>query len=282
MSLSEFIYCELLRPKPIKKITNNLLRFMVPEEVHVHGATVVLNRMDPVISGALTLRVFEKTETRFFRRIYRPDMIFLDIGANVGYYTALALQISRGCAKVIALEPDPVSFEYLRKTVTRNGGTQTICLQRAAGHRRGQTILYRSGENCGDNRLYPHESCTDECYAEIITVDELLAELDIGEVDIIKMDVQGYEYHVLSGMIATVRRSSRLIIMMEFWPHGLCQAGSDPLQLLETLTECGLTLFELTAGADLTQVRDRKAMINRYQGRRYTNLVATKGMELAA
>lgn len=281
MGIPDFIYGELLRPKPLKALVNGVLRSMIPKTVRIHGATVVLNPTDPVVSGALMLHLYERGETRFFRRIYRPGMTFLDIGANVGYYTALALQMSNGNGQVIALEPEPESFGYLESTVTRNDGSNVICLQKAAGRQRGQQVLYISRDNRGDNRLYPHELHTQTCPVEVIPIDDLLDELGVASVDVIKMDVQGYEGHVIAGMLSTIRASARLVVLMEFWPTGLRRAGTDPCAVLQALKECGLTLFELAADASVVRVRDDAGLVERFPGRRYINLVAAKGVDLA-
>jgi FkbM family methyltransferase len=208
-------------------------------------------------------------------------MTFLDIGANVGYYTALALRMSDGEGRIVALEPDPNSFEYLEQTVKRNGGLNTTCVPKAAGVRRDRLPLYLSKDNRGDNRLYEHEFQTETCLVEVAPVDELLDELGIDTVDLIKIDVQGYEGHVVRGMASAIRHSDQLVIMMEFWPDGLRRAGSDPLGLLRTLREWGLTLFMLTPGGSLIPVPDDQTLIERFPGRRYTNLVAVKGMDRA-
>ena len=63
--LAEFVYCYLLRPWPLRQLTNWTIRKLLPKQVEIHGATVVLNPTDPVVSGALHFGVYEKAETRF-------------------------------------------------------------------------------------------------------------------------------------------------------------------------------------------------------------------------
>ena len=84
MTAAEFLYTVVLRPRPLRSLANTVLRLLVRPELHIHGCVVALNPHDPVVSGALTLGVYEKAETRFFRFACRPGMIFLDVGANVG------------------------------------------------------------------------------------------------------------------------------------------------------------------------------------------------------
>jgi len=276
MSIPEFIYAVLLRPKPLRKLANALIRAALPSQIRRDGATVILNPNDPVVSGALALRVYEKTETRFFKSACKPGMTFLDVGANIGLYTALALPRIGSTGRVVALEPDSESFEYLRKTAIANHADNVTCIRKAAADYSGVMKLFVSENNRGDNRLYDNELATGSYEVEVAPLDLLLKELGIGAVDLVKIDVQGFEGHVLRGMRETVARSPNLTILMEFWPHGLQCAQTDPAELLTDLQEMGLAVFELTSGGSLRPVADRKALIEKYPGRQYTNIVASK------
>src|ERR1700686_1977979 len=112
MSFAEFIYTVVLKPKLLKSLANTLIRQVMPARLNRSGAIVVLNPNDPVVSGALAFGVYEKPETRFFCAACKPGMTVLDIGAHVGYYTALAMVRVEG-GNIIAIEPDEENFEYL-------------------------------------------------------------------------------------------------------------------------------------------------------------------------
>jgi FkbM family methyltransferase len=274
MTAPEFIYSVLLKPKLLRAAANATLRAMLPVSVRRHGATIHLNPEDPVVSGALALNVYEKPETEFFLSVCRPGMTFLDIGANVGYYSALALARFQGHGKVIALEPDPVSYTYLQRTVAANG--QATCIPRAASDHFGSMRLFLNSDNKGDNRLYANDLASGSIEVAVVTVDGLLAELGVACADLIKVDVQGYEGHVFQGMAETIRRSPRLIIMTEFWPQGLRDAGTDPIGLLTGFEDLGVKLFELMPGGSLEPLTNKESLVSRFTGRRYTNIVAKK------
>ena len=91
MSLAEFIYTEILKPKPLKALVNRVLLRIIPECLQVGPATLYLDPSDPVVSGALTLSVFEPSELTFFQKHFCGTGIFLDIGANIGLYTILGM-----------------------------------------------------------------------------------------------------------------------------------------------------------------------------------------------
>jgi len=276
MTAAEFVYTVVLKPKPLRALANAVICKLIPAQVQVEGATIVLNPRDPVVSGALTFGQYEKPETKFFCAVCKPGMTFLDVGANIGYYTALA--IGRiGDGKIVAFEPDPENFTFLEKTAAANHSRDLVCLQKAVGSEKGIATLYASTTNRGDNRLYANDLSDRSVQVEVNTVDAMLGELGIEAADLIKIDIQGFEGQALRGMEGTIRNSKRLTILMEFWPFGLESAGTNPEKFLAWLEQLDLRLFELTENARLIPLLDKANLISRYQGRKYTNIVAFRG-----
>jgi len=277
MSAAAFVYTTVLRPPLLRRAANAALRAIIPQTVERHGARIVLNPADPVVSGALTLRVYEPNETEFFLAACRPEMTLLDIGANVGYYTALALARTRGNARVVAVEPDPETFQYLLRTVAANPGASVDCVAKAVSDRNGTGILHTSRGNRGDSRLYANELADGSCPVQLVRLDDLLDDLRIARVDLVKIDVQGYEAHVLAGMQRTIECSPRLVILSEFWPHGIRAAGRDPRAYLADLAARGMRLYELHKHRRLAAIADFDRLIAEHPGRDYANIVAVKG-----
>jgi FkbM family methyltransferase len=207
-------------------------------------------------------------------------MTFLDIGANIGYYTALASGRIGEQGRIVALEPDPENFRYLQQNAAANGARNVICIQKAAAGESGFLRLYVNRENRGDNRLYANDLCDSSYEVEVATVDAVLEECGVTRVDLVKIDVQGFEGHVLRGMKETIRRSDSLILLTEFWPFGLRSAGTPPEDVLVELEEAGLRLYELTEKGRLARLTDKKAFIERHPGRKYANIVAVRGDRL--
>ena len=274
MGIAEFVYTILLKPAPLRTLANTVIRAIVPSRVRRNGATVILNPADPVISAAVTFSVYERPETRFMHGQLRPGITFLDIGANVGYYTALAQVQLKGEGRIVALEPDPECFSLLLQTVEANGFRNVECLQKAAADQPGRVRLYTSKDNRGDSRLYNNDLSDGSVEVECVVLDTLLSTLGIASLDLIKIDVQGFEAKVMAGLRETLRRSPKCVILSEFWPQGLLDAGSDPRRYLDYLCELSMTLFELDPSGGLAPLRDRDALIARNPGRVYTNIVA--------
>ena len=274
--LAEFVYCYLLRPWPLRQLTNWTIRKLLPKQVEIHGATVVLNPTDPVVSGALHFGVYEKAETRFFQSACRDGMTFLDVGANLGYYTALAARAVGPNGRVLAVEPDPDSFGYLEQTIAANAVGNVKAFPVAASDAHAMLPLYISTDNRGDNRLYASDEERPQVAVKARPLDALLRENKIDTVDLIKIDVQGYEPKVIAGLRETITASPNLTLLTEFWPQGIDEAGEDANEFLQTLRELGLTLHELQPDGSLAELTDDTDLIARHQGRRYTNLIGRK------
>src|SRR5438128_9773985 len=90
MTIAEFIYTVLLKPKSVKSAVNSVIRMFLPQTVRYGPISVVLNPKDPVVSGALMLHVYERSEMTFVERSLRHGMTVVDVGANVGLYSALS------------------------------------------------------------------------------------------------------------------------------------------------------------------------------------------------
>lgn len=274
MTIAEFVYTVLLRPRPLRHAANATIRALLPQTIRLGPATVYLNPDDPVISGALTLGVYERGEIAYFRSRFAPDMTFIDVGANVGLYSALALSTPGFRGRVLAIEPHAESRMYLQKTIEANGGGAQIC-DLAASDSPGTLTLYKNPENKGDNRLYPDPLLRGEERIAADTLDNICRRAGIASAQFIKIDVQGAEAQVMRGAKDLLAASSDCVLMTEFWPYGLARCGADGLAYLQLLQASGFQLYEL--GKHLAPVKDPRALVERTQGRRYANLVGIKG-----
>jgi FkbM family methyltransferase len=137
---------------------------------------------------------FEK-ETAFVRRLLRPGMRAVDIGANYGCYS---LAISRAVGpegRVWAYEPSSETARYLRKTIVRNGLANVELLQAAVCDRMGTGRLRRN-EQPELNRLDVHGDGEE---VSLTTVDAECRAHAWGRIDFVKIDAEGGEWEILRG-----------------------------------------------------------------------------------
>ncbi len=142
-------------------------------------------------------------------------------------------------------------------------------------------------ENRGDNRLYQgtYQGQTEEwgtLPVEGRLVDEVLVDLEIDEVNFVKIDIQGYEQKAISGFQKTLSHSQNVILMSEFWPKGLAEAGGSATGYLQMLTDVGFTLYELKEKprGKVVPLEDWERLITRLPERKYTNIIGVKGYAL--
>lgn len=275
-NVPEFLYTTIFKAKPIKKVVNCILLFIIPDKILLSfGLVLFLNKKDPVVSGALALGVYENFETFLIEKEIHEGMMVIDIGANIGYYTVLFAHLVGSNGKVIAFEPDKQSGEVLKKNITANKFRNVLYVDKALSDRKGLVKLYISEENRGDNRIYDTKEGRDWVEVEMISLDDYLPKEK--KVDIIKMDVQGAEALILKGMEKIISYSDKMIIFTEFWPDGIRKTGESPEEFLKKLVGFGFSLYNInTKENKLEKIGEINQFAKRYYNSKYTNIVCYK------
>ncbi len=284
MTLSEFIYTVLLKPPILRNTANWLLKKITPTTKNIANAIVYLNPHDPVVSGALTLGVFERDEICFFKRYFRSDMTFVDVGANVGLYSAIALSTEGFRGKILCIEPHGESREYLEKTLSHNRfkcpDLNIVISGKAASNNEGKGFLYQNSSNKGDNRLYSDSTLGQREEVEVSRIDKICMDSGIESINFIKIDVQGAEQKVIEGAKNVINNSKNCIILSELWPYGLSKCGATVGSYTSMLQGLGFSLYELKKKGIVSKLNVDEITSN-FQGRKYTNIVGVKGCYLS-
>ena len=280
MSPLEFLYIVLLRPAPLRRMANRLICSFLPSTVKTRGAVISINPNDPVISGALSLKVYERESIEFFHQHYRAGMTFVDVGANVGLYTGLALAAGEPRGRIVCVEPHEESRSYLEKTIALNTngadctGFLTIAPV-AVGARSGTVALHSNSENKGDNRIYNDPILDSARMVALSTLDTICESAGISSIDLLKMDIQGAEFQAVKGGEKVLRNSPDCILMTEFWAYGIRQAGDDPGSFLALLEDLGFSIYGIVSGR--LKTLDFPSLLRATEGRAYKNIVCLKG-----
>lgn len=144
----------------------------------------------------------------------------------------------------------------------------------AAGASNCEMTLYQNADNRADNRLYSNDMASTSVPVQVVTVDSILEEMGVAGASC-KIDVQGFEALVFAGMRRLLENSDNVILISEFWSEGLRACDSDPVKMLEDLERLGFKLFLLGPRGRLRILED-KLIVEKYHGRRYTNVVGIK------
>lgn len=273
----DFIYTVLLKPRILRHIANTVLSSLIPNHITIPEGIILLNKSDPVVSGALMLGVYEKFETELIRKTLKPGMVIIDIGAHIGYYTVIAARIVGDGGQVIAFEPDTENFSFLEHTIKTNGFTNVSIHRMGISNKSGDTTLFVSPRNSGDHRIYQFSESRERIVIPLTTIDAFVKNHRLERIDFIKMDIQGAEGKALDGMQNTLKTQNSITLITEFWPQGIRAAGNDPLHFLQTLQSIGFSIIQIQKNISRPVVgTDLQNLIDALPGRKYTNLLCIK------
>jgi FkbM family methyltransferase len=180
----------------------------------------------------------EKSSNKLLSQLIKPDMIVVDIGANVGYLSQILAGYTQ--AKVYAVEPNPELLECL-KTVTQNHPQiEILALALSDVSEKKEIDFYYSSLFNIDGRAYRNQYSSKKTRVTSISFDQ---QFQGKKIDFIKMDVQGYELTILKGMKNFLNKE--VILYTEFWPSGIVEAGYRPEDLLSLLEGYGFHILLL-------------------------------------
>jgi FkbM family methyltransferase len=210
-------------------------------------------------------------EKRFLRSVVRDDSIVADVGANQGLYTLWLARIATG-GRVYAFEPDPDLFQCLENNVRTNHLRNVCMIQAAASNHPGTLAFTTNGLNRGDNRVNAKAfQGMNTKRVQAVTIDEIVSQQRL---DLLKIDVQGFEIEVLLGAQNTLKANLGLTIVFEFWPYGLRQAGHRPNGLWDLLQDAGFSIAALGRDGRLETVPPQVLRWERKT--QYCNLIAQR------
>ena len=186
----------------------------------------------------------DRVERLLLRKILFPGAVAVDAGANIGIYSQFLARCVGPAGAVHSFEPSPENFMRLR-SATRKLPNVHVC-QAAVGERSGKAMLYLSDKLNVDHRAYPTEGDARRALQiEMMALDDYFKPGQ--RVDLIKIDIQGYELHALQGAKRILEENPEIKLLLEFWPYGLKQAGAEWGDLIEMLRGFGMDLMLIGA-----------------------------------
>ncbi|HEX5062333.1 MAG TPA: FkbM family methyltransferase [Kofleriaceae bacterium] len=183
----------------------------------------------------------------YMRQRLRPGDWFVDIGANIGYYSLLAAGLVGAEGTVMSFEPEPGAFESLTRTMALNECGQVQPHNVGLSNREGKLQLYRARDTShslveATEKLGNFRGTVD---VDVYPLDRFppAAALD-GRVRLIKVDVEGEEARVAQGMLETLARIGKPPVWSEVrGPEGSERAPDTFAPMLEALSQLGYRAF---------------------------------------
>jgi FkbM family methyltransferase len=228
---------------------------VVPLTVPWHGGTRVEvtlgndNSLCLYVAGS-----FEPNEFAFLDGVLRPGMTFLDIGANEGLFALFAARRVGPQGRVVAVEPSSRERRQLESNIARNRLGNVAIVPHALGSQAGTARLQIAGKlHAGHNTLgsfaYDDASAVATEDVPVETLDALAARLPLGQVDVIKIDVEGAELKVLEGGRALLA-AKRPVLLIEANDKALGGQGASTAAVLDLLRglDYGIGVFSERTG----------------------------------
>ena len=179
-------------------------------------------------------------------RLQRNDT-FVDVGANIGYYSLLASALVGPSGHVVAIEPSPSIHEELRRNVLLNESANVRAVVAAASDAIGVANMYRAGDaNRGSSSLLASRGFEFEAQVPTAPLSSLLTAQELSTARIIKIDVEGHEGAVIAGLLpALAKTRPDLEILMEISPNELLEQGFTSGGLVAQLREAGFHAYQI-------------------------------------
>jgi FkbM family methyltransferase len=212
---------------------------------------------------------WEPEETELVKRLIKPGDVFVDAGANLGYYSLIAARA--GASHVYAFEAQPSTYELLGKNVIINWMTKFITYENLAVYSHTTDLEffvrnhYPGNSSLGftpPDQLGKWFDTTTAVKVHAVSIDDYFADKPC-KIDFIKVDVEGAEPAVFEGARRTLATNRNIKILCEWSPDQMATARQDPAHLVELWAEQGFRAHVLHTG--LNEVPLRSLLSSGYQ-----------------
>ena len=155
---------------------------------------------------------YEPATAKVFRRLLRSGDVFVDVGANIGYFSLLAASLVGGKGKVYSFEPNPSLFPFLEKNLLRNGYHWAIPHQLAVFDEVGEIEFHVApSDHTGRSSIRRLEDAEETIRVRTVTLDEQLSDVD--SLRLMKLDVEGAEQNALLGSRSLIERNRPCVVI---------------------------------------------------------------------
>jgi FkbM family methyltransferase len=185
--------------------------------------------------------------------LLEPSFVVMDIGANIGFTT---LNFARHCRQghVYAYEPDSLNFAKLKRNGALNHFSNVTIHQCGVGESAGELPLVTlDRHHSGMNRIHSPQTAAGVMEKiTVVTLDDEVTRLNIKKVDVIKIDVEGYEWNVLRGATATLQ-TFKPLLFVELIERNLQEYGHSSAIVVRWLKDLGYRVINARTQAELEE-----------------------------
>jgi FkbM family methyltransferase len=232
---------------------------------------------DDRLSELIYKKDFEENERSFVCQYLKPGMGFFDVGANIGLYSLIAAQIVGPTGFVYALEPVLKTYARLQGNIRLNGftniRTKRVALSDVDEFRDMVTYVrrYNAWNSLGGQTINTQPVLKER--VQCIQLDYLIENSDIqGQINLAKIDVEGWELHVIKGGKNFFQSTNAPDVLIEFTDLNMELTGTSAQEVYKLLQSYGYQLFRIDS--------DKKLLLSEMFGKNhpYENYFASKNL----
>lgn len=200
-----------------------------------------LDLSESSISKQLVLsKIREVESTKILRDIIKPGDVIVELGANIGYFVIIEAEKMQGKGKIIAIEPEPTNFEFLKKNISINKLSNLVHVNNLAISDHDGFVKLNISKEANCHTLFNPENkkLIKSIQVESKTLDSFL-ESTKSPVNLIRMDIEGAESIVIGGMKKTLSKNKNLKLFIEIHPHLFKERPNPIVKMLEDLKKHG-------------------------------------------
>ena len=193
-------------------------------------------------------RLFERTELALAASFIKSGMTVMDIGANIGLYSILAAKLVGPSGSVWAFEPSNESAARLERNLLLNNCTSVGVYRLALSDTPNTSRALDSDPGFGDAYRYlrPDAGSKGGSNSELVavtTLDAWTAANGIGQIDFLKVDIEGGEYRMFRGARELLAANPKVVIMFECEADWCARARCRPSDVFDLLRSLGFDLY---------------------------------------
>jgi len=223
------------------------------QDIHLQPGVRMRLFLDSEVSYGIYAKNFEMRERLFHNAFLRAGDIYLDVGANIGLFTLIAAHKVGNDGHVYAFEPTSISFQRLLTNIRLNQFSNVSPFQIALSDAPGQVSMQVSLDGYDGRNSLTSPTAGEKFIPEMVsalTLDQFIQDQHLAKkITMIKIDVEGWETHVLTGGQGILSSAEAPILQIEFSEEARASAGSTSEELYRMLTGLGYRLFSFEAEA---------------------------------
>lgn len=205
-----------------------------------HGIKMYFDPTDPHLLDMIDKKDPEQSVKKIFLENIASGDVVIDVGANIGDYALIASKKVENSGKVLAFEPLSETFSILKRNLLLNEIMHCQPFQKAVGEKPDIVNLYKSNASGTMGHLDSSlngQNLIKKSEVEVITIDDLLNSNNIKNVNMMKIDVEGFEHEVLLGCLQSFKEKKIKKILCEVHFKYLESKGKSAETIYDLLRE---------------------------------------------